>query len=70
MIKKKRVSISANDFATVIKMVISVDTSWIIWYMAAIQTLISRWGCTLDWLMATVDSYSQLNYIAIFTGPI
>jgi len=55
MIKKKRVSISANDFATVIKMAISVDTSWIIWYMAAIQTLISRWGCTLDWLMATVD---------------
>ena len=55
--------------ATVIKMAISVDTSWIIWYITDIQALISRLGYTLDWLMAT-DPYSQLNYLAIFTGPI
>jgi len=55
--------------ATVIKMAISVDTSWIIWYITVIQALISRLGYTLDWLMAT-DPYSQLNYLAIFTGPI
>ena len=28
--RKKRVSVCANEFATVIKMAISVDTSWII----------------------------------------
>jgi len=45
----------ANDFATVIKMSISVDTYWIIWYMAIIQSIILRLGYTLDWPMATVD---------------
>jgi len=30
--------------ATVIKMAISVDTSWIIWYMAVIRALIWIWG--------------------------
>ena len=52
MIKKKT---SKNDFAIVIKIAISVDTSWIIWYMAVIRALITRLGYTLDWPMATVD---------------
>jgi len=40
--------------------------------MAVIQALISLLGYTLDWPIATVtgDPYSQLNYIAIFMGPI
>ena len=44
--KEKRVC--ANDFATVIKMAISVDTSWTIWYMAVIQALILRLRYALD----------------------
>jgi len=52
---KKRVSVCANDFAIVIKMVISVDTSWIIWYMAIIWALITRLWYTLDWPTATID---------------
>ena len=42
MIKHKRVSVCAKNFATVIKMAILVDTSWIIWYMAVIWALILR----------------------------
>ena len=55
MIKKKNKYPLVRTTATVIKMAISVDTTWIIWYMTIIQALILQLGYTLDWLVATVD---------------
>ena len=55
MIKKKNKYPLVRTTATVIKMAISVDTPWIIWYMTIIQALILQLGYTLDWLVATVD---------------
>ena len=66
--RKKRVSVCANDFATVIKVESQLTLPGLSDTWPLYGPLFRHW--TGRWPRLTGDPYTQLNYIAIFTGPI